>query len=41
MEVTTMTDMQFNKIIKMVGMILDGCKYLEEAKQKVKELEED
>ena len=36
-----MTDMQFNKIIKMVGMILDGCKDLEEAKQKVRELEEE
>lgn len=34
-----MTDKQFDKIIKMVRMILDGCKDLEEAKQKVEEIE--
>ena len=32
-----MTDKQFDKILKMVSMILDGCKDLEEAKAKVKE----
>lgn len=36
-----MTDKQFDKIIKMVGMILDGCKDLEEAKEKVRELADD
>jgi hypothetical protein len=33
-----MTDKQFDKILKMVEMILDGCKDLNEAKSKVKEL---
>ena len=41
MEVSQMTDNQFDKIIKMIRMVLDGCKDLEEAKQKVKELLED
>ena len=36
-----MTDKQFEKILKMVGMILDGCKDLDEAKEKVKEMTED
>lgn len=36
-----MTDKQFEKILKMVEMILDGCKDLGEAKAKVKELTED
>lgn len=36
-----MTDKQLDKILKMVSMILDGCKDLEEAKAKVKELTED
>ena len=36
-----MTDRQFDKILKMVSMILDGCENLEEAKAKVKELIED
>lgn len=36
-----MTDKQFDKILKMVSMILDGCKDLDEAKAKVKELTED
>lgn len=36
-----MTDKQFDKILKMVSMILDGCQDLEEAKEKVKELLED
>ena len=31
-----MTDKQFKTILEMVDMILDGCKDLEEAKQKVK-----
>lgn len=33
-----MTDKQFDKILKMVSMILDGCENLEEAKEKVNEL---
>ena len=33
-----MTDRQFDKILKMVSMILDGCKDLDEARQKVREL---
>lgn len=33
-----MTDYQFDKIVSMIEMILDGCKDLEEAKQKIKEL---
>ncbi|MEG1085219.1 MAG: hypothetical protein RSD88_02735 [Anaerovoracaceae bacterium] len=33
-----MTDKQFDKILKMVAMILDGCKDLNEAKVKVAEL---
>ena len=36
-----MTDKQFEKILKMVSMILDGCGTLEEAKEKVKELIDD
>lgn len=36
-----MTDKQFDKIMKMVSMILDGCKDLEEAKEKVRELSEE
>lgn len=36
-----MTDKQFDKILKMVSMILDGCENLEEAKEKVAELLED
>ena len=36
-----MTHKQFEKILKMVEMILDGCKDLDEAKAKVKELTED
>lgn len=42
MEVTeNMTDKQFEKIIKMIAMILDGCKDLDEAKRKVAEILED
>lgn len=36
-----MTDKQFDKIIKMISMILDGCKDLDEAKKKVNELSDD
>jgi len=36
-----MTDKQFDKILIMVLMILDGCKDTEEAKKKIKELVED
>lgn len=39
--VDNMTDKQFDKILKMVSMILEGCKDLEEAKGKVNELLED
>jgi hypothetical protein len=35
------TDKQFDKIIKMIRMVLDGCKDLDEAKEKVDELMED
>ena len=33
-----MTDKQFKTILEMLDMILDGCKDLEEAKQKVQKL---
>ena len=33
-----MTERQFDKIMKMVAMILDGCKDLDEAKEKIAEL---
>ncbi len=36
-----MTDKQFKTILEMVGMILDGCKDLEEAKKKVQKLIDD
>ena len=36
-----MTDKQFDKIMKLVRMVLDGCKDLEEAKEKVDQLIED
>lgn len=39
--VEVMTDKQFDKIMKMVSMILDGCKDLEDAKGKIKELSEE
>lgn len=35
-----MTDKQFDGILQMIGMILEGCKDLEEAKRKTKELRE-
>ena len=36
-----MTDKQFDKIMKLVRMVLDGCKDLEEAKEKVDQLIEE
>ena len=36
-----MTDKQFDKIMKLVRMVLDGCQDLEEAKQKVDQLIEE
>ena len=36
-----MTDKQFDKIMKLVRMVLDGCNDLEEAKQKVDQLIEE
>ncbi len=36
--VDAMTDKQFKTILEMVDMILDGCKDLEEAKEKVQRL---
>lgn len=33
-----MTDKQLQTILEMVDMILDGCKDLEEARQKVQKL---
>lgn len=36
-----MTDKQFKTILEMFGMILEGCKDLEEAKEKVNKLLEE
>lgn len=36
-----MTDKQFKTILEMFGMILDGCKDLDEAKEKVNKLLEE
>lgn len=36
-----MTDKQFKTILEMVDMILDGCKDLKEAKEKVQKLIDD
>lgn len=33
-----MTDLQFITILEMVDMILDGCKNIDEAKEKVESL---
>lgn len=33
-----MTDRQYDGILQMIEMILEGCKDLEEAKKKIKEL---
>lgn len=35
-----MTDKQFDGILHMIKMILDGCNDLEEAKEKIEELRE-
>ncbi len=35
-----MTDRQYDGILQMIEMILDGCKDIEEAKKKIKELQE-
>lgn len=35
-----MTDKQYDGILQMIGMILDGCKDLDEAKRKIEELRE-
>lgn len=34
------TDRQYDRILQMIGMILDGCKDLNEAKRKIEELRE-
>ena len=39
--VEIMTDKQLYTLIKMIRMVLDGCKDLDEAKEKVEELLED
>lgn len=36
-----MTDKQLDKIFQMFEMILDGCKDLDDAKRKVKELRDE
>ena len=41
MEAEYMTDKQFDMIIQMVYMIMDGCDDLEEAKSKVMKLMDD
>ena len=38
MEGMIMTDRQFDKILQMIQMILDGCTDLEQAKEKIREL---
>lgn len=38
--VEVMTDKQYDGILQMIGMILDGCKDLDEAKKKIEELRE-
>lgn len=40
-EVNVMTDKQFKTILEMVNMILDGCKDLAEAKEKLQKLIEE
>ena len=35
-----MTDKQYDGIIQMIGVILDGCKDLNEAKRKIEALRE-
>ena len=41
MEGAVMTDHQYNSMMKMVKMILAGCKDIEEAKRKIDELIEE
>ena len=36
-----MTDRQYDGILQMIEMIVDGCKDLEEAKDKISELRKD
>ena len=36
--VEVMTDRQYDGILQMIEMIIDGCKDLEEAKRKISEL---
>lgn len=36
-----MTDRQYDGILQMIGMILEGCKDIEEAKRKIAELRKD
>lgn len=36
-----MTDKQFDTVLKMIGMILDGCETLDEAKSKIHALVDD
>lgn len=35
-----MTDKQYDGILQMIGMILEGCKDLDDAKRKIEELRE-
>lgn len=39
--VEVMTDRQYDGILQMIEMIVDSCKDLEEAKQKIAELRRD
>ena len=41
MEAVQMTDKQFDNILMMIRMFLDGCMDLDEANKKVEELLED
>lgn len=38
MEAGVMTDRQYDGILQMIEMIVDGCKDLDEAKKKISEL---
>lgn len=39
--VSVMTDRQYDGILQMIEMIVDGCKDLDEAKEKISELRKD
>ncbi len=39
--VELMTDRQYDGILQMIEMIVDGCKDIEEAKRKIAELRKD